>query len=145
MTPTPASWKPCSIGFTSIAYTDARWTRRFNELVAAVSRHAKEEENVFFPLASKVLGRETTKKVLDRYEATKKRIMKSLGTSATGEASGDSRLETAAKRQSLTKPAERAAARVATRKSAKKARSPRRATAKRSAATPASKKKRTER
>jgi hypothetical protein len=125
---------------TSLPYTDARWTRRFNDLVAAVDRHATEEENKFFPVASKVLGRETTKKILDRYEATKKTIMKSLGTGAKGKANGDQRGETAAKRKSLTKPAERTAPRVATRKSAKKASTPGRAKAKRSSATGPSKK-----
>jgi hypothetical protein len=67
---------------SAMPYTDAGWPARFRDLVQAVSRHATEEENEMFPVASRVLGRETTAKMLERFEAAKARVKKGLSASA---------------------------------------------------------------
>jgi hypothetical protein len=106
---------------TSIPYTDGLWTRRFGELVASVDRHTMEEENEFFPQASKLLGRETTEKMLPRFEAAKRKAMKSLGDPAKASPSKPEGARRAPKRKAATTFAARAVPRVATGKGAKKA------------------------
>ncbi|HEX3593962.1 MAG TPA: hypothetical protein VHU80_02640, partial [Polyangiaceae bacterium] len=94
-----------------------RWPRRFRDLVQAVSRHAAEEENEMFPVASKVLDRETTAKMLERFEATKGRVKKELTARPKRKASP---------RKGSTLAA-RAAHRASSRKAPKKAAAPARA------------------
>lgn len=52
-------------------YAEPAWANTFKELVSAVQSHVKEEENEFFPAASKTLGKEMTEEMKTRYLATK--------------------------------------------------------------------------
>jgi hemerythrin superfamily protein len=56
---------------TETPYEDDRWAPRFAELVDLVSAHVADEENKYFPAASKVIGREQSDEMLSRFEATK--------------------------------------------------------------------------
>jgi hypothetical protein len=57
---------------------DVRWTQRLNRLIDAVSRHAEQEEEGFFPLASRVFGRKVSREMLEKFEAAKAKAKKSL-------------------------------------------------------------------
>lgn len=64
---------------TATAYEDGVWQSRFEDLIALVTRHVQEEEGEWFPAAEDALGKPWTEEVLPRYEATKAKVMKSLG------------------------------------------------------------------
>ena len=59
-------------------FADKAWPERFSRLVELVSRHVKEEENSFFPAASRVIGREGSERMLASYERTKTSAMQNL-------------------------------------------------------------------
>jgi Hemerythrin HHE cation binding domain len=65
---------------SSTTYDDPRWNDRLATLIAAVSRHATQEDEGFFPLASRVFGREISRAMLDEFEAAKTGAMKSLAS-----------------------------------------------------------------
>jgi len=60
---------------SSTAYDDAQWGPTFAELVNTVQRHAKEEEDEFFPVAGRILGKEAAEELKTRYEAKKNAVM----------------------------------------------------------------------
>ena len=64
------------------ASADAMWSRRLTDLIESVSRHATEEEDEFFPKASRVLGPKKSDALLKRFEAAKTRIAKTIGAPA---------------------------------------------------------------
>jgi hemerythrin superfamily protein len=64
---------------TATAYDDELWQSRFEELIALVTAHVKEEESEWFPAAEKALGKPWTEEVLPRYEAAKAKEMNTLG------------------------------------------------------------------
>jgi hemerythrin superfamily protein len=110
-------------------YTEARWSKRLADLIENVSKHALEEENDFFPEASRVLGDKKTEQMLERFEAAKTRIAKTIGAPAP--ASKASSKPT--RPRAITARAAQTANRVARQK---KAAAPSRAKAKRSGAKP---------
>jgi hypothetical protein len=57
-------------------FEDVGWAAALSELAEAVSRHVKEEENKFFPAASRILGKTVTEAMTPRYEAKKESFMK---------------------------------------------------------------------
>jgi hypothetical protein len=59
----------------SLSYDDPQWAPAFNELVSAVEHHANEEEDDFFPAASKTLGKDVAEDLKIRYVAKKNAIM----------------------------------------------------------------------
>jgi hypothetical protein len=61
---------------TGMAYDDADWGASFARLTDMVARHVKEEEDEFFPVASKLLGKEATAQMNARYLEIKKAIAK---------------------------------------------------------------------
>jgi hemerythrin HHE cation binding domain-containing protein len=52
------------------------WKEMFDTLVDRVSRHAREEENDYFPAAEKLLGKEEAERLERRYEATKAEVLR---------------------------------------------------------------------
>jgi hypothetical protein len=58
---------------TETPYDDERWAPRFAELVDLVSAHVEDEEERYFPAASKVIGRQQSEEMLSRFEETKER------------------------------------------------------------------------
>jgi hypothetical protein len=64
---------------SAVAYEDDAWQSRFEDLIDLVTRHVKEEESEWFPAAEKALGKPWTEEALPRYEATKAKVMKTLG------------------------------------------------------------------
>ena len=58
---------------TETPYDDGRWAERFTELVELVTAHVAEEENEYFPAASKVIDREKSEEMLTQFEAAKAR------------------------------------------------------------------------
>ena len=111
-------------------YAEARWSKRLADLIENVSKHALEEENDFFPEASRVLGDKKTEQMLERFEAAKTRIARTIG--APPPASKASSKPT--RPRAITARAAQTANRVARPK--KKAAAPSRAKAKRSGAKP---------
>jgi hypothetical protein len=61
---------------SAISYEDPAWSGAFAELVEAVSRHIKEEESEYFPVASRTLGKAATEAMTARYAAKKKALMR---------------------------------------------------------------------
>jgi hypothetical protein len=61
---------------STLAYDDARWADCFAELVDLVTRHAKKEEDTYFPAAQRVLGRQASDELLSRYEEAKARAVR---------------------------------------------------------------------
>lgn len=61
---------------SAVPYEDASWGPMFDELVEAVARHVKEEENEFFPTASRTLGKATTEAMTPAFEAKKASVMR---------------------------------------------------------------------
>lgn len=57
------------------SYQDAGWAPAFAELARAVEHHAKEEEDEFFPQASRVFGKEAAEEMKARYLAKKEAVM----------------------------------------------------------------------
>jgi hemerythrin superfamily protein len=55
----------------ALEFTDAAWSRLFDELVQMVTHHTREEENDYFPKASRILGKDESQRILPRYEAAK--------------------------------------------------------------------------
>ncbi|HEX3772127.1 MAG TPA: hemerythrin domain-containing protein [Polyangiaceae bacterium] len=55
----------------TMAYEDGEWAPMFSELVNHVQQHAKEEEDEFFPLASRILGKPVCEELNARYLAKK--------------------------------------------------------------------------
>jgi hypothetical protein len=58
--------------------TDA-WTGSLDVLRQLVKRHAEEEEEEFFPLASESLDRQTTKSLEERFDAARQDVLNRLG------------------------------------------------------------------
>ncbi len=54
-----------------LPYEDRQWGPAFAELVDTVGRHAREEEDQYFPVASKTLGRDVAERMKIRYLAMK--------------------------------------------------------------------------
>jgi hemerythrin superfamily protein len=52
-------------------YADAQWVTTFEAMVDTVQRHAKEEEEQFFPTAQRVLGSDVAEQMQARYEDVK--------------------------------------------------------------------------
>jgi hypothetical protein len=114
-------------------YAEARWSKRLADLIENVSKHALEEENDFFPQASRVLGDKKTEQMLQRFEAAKTKIAKTIGAPpATAQTGKGSTKPT--RPRAITPRAAQTANRVARQK--KKAAAPARAKAKRSGAKP---------
>jgi hemerythrin superfamily protein len=105
------------------APTEKVWSRRLADLIENVSQHAVEEENDFFPKASRVLGNKKTEQMLRRFEAAKAKIEKTIGAPKTA--------KVPTKPKAITARAEQTAHRVARRK---KTMTPSHATVKRSGA-----------
>jgi hypothetical protein len=61
-----------------VEYTDPKWADLFAELVQRVSRHVKDEESRFFPVASRILGPDEAERMLAQYQATKRLAMQNL-------------------------------------------------------------------
>ena len=59
----------------STDYADAAWTRTFDRLVEVVTHHAAEEENQFFPEASRVMPRDEPNALEKEYLDAKKSFM----------------------------------------------------------------------
>jgi hemerythrin HHE cation binding domain-containing protein len=55
---------------------DPLWDPSFDELANLVERHVKEEEDEFFPIASRILGRDATQAMESRYAAARNASMK---------------------------------------------------------------------
>jgi hemerythrin superfamily protein len=110
-------------------YAEARWSKRLADLIENVSKHALEEENDFFPEASRVLGDKKTEQMLERFEAAKTRIAKTIGAPAPARKASS----TPTRPRAITARAAQTANRVARQK---KAAAPSRAKAKRSGAKP---------
>lgn len=60
---------------SSTDYADASWGRMFERLVDLVTKHASEEEDDYFPKASRVMGDEEPDVLEKRYLDAKKNIM----------------------------------------------------------------------
>jgi hypothetical protein len=60
---------------SGIAYDDAHWGPAFKELASTVEHHAKEEEDDFFPTASRVIGKDLAEQMKTRYLAKKNSLM----------------------------------------------------------------------
>ncbi len=54
---------------SAMPYEDVSWGESIAELADAVTRHVKEEETEYFPVASKTLGKAETEALTARYEA----------------------------------------------------------------------------
>ena len=61
---------------SAVPYEDELWPSRFDDLYDLVTRHVREEEEEYFPSASRALGREESERILTRYQVTKARVMK---------------------------------------------------------------------
>lgn len=110
--------------------TEEVWPRRLANLIDNVNRHTVEEENDFFPKASRVLGSKKTEQMLHRFEAAKTKIAKAIG----GPAKAD---KARTRPKAITARVEQAANRLARGKNKNKNKNtmtPSRATAKRSGA-----------
>jgi hemerythrin superfamily protein len=59
-------------------FGDERWPDLFSELVEVVTQHVKDEENRFFPAASRKIGREQSERMLKDFETTKRLAMQNL-------------------------------------------------------------------
>lgn len=61
---------------SALRYEDELWPSRFDDLYDLVIRHTREEEEEYFPAASRALGREQSEQILTRYRITKAGAMK---------------------------------------------------------------------
>ncbi len=52
-------------------YDDPQWAPVFDDLTRTMQRHAKEEEEEYFPVASRILGEEATEAMETRYLVAK--------------------------------------------------------------------------
>jgi|HubBroStandDraft_5_1064220.scaffolds.fasta_scaffold163217_1 hypothetical protein len=57
-----------------VPYDDAQWGPLFARLAAMVARHAKEEEDEFFSVGSRVLGKQVAEEMKVRYDARKREL-----------------------------------------------------------------------
>jgi hypothetical protein len=108
---------------------DAMWSPRLADLIESVGQHATEEEDAFFPKASRVLGPKKSDALLKRFEAAKTRIAKTIGPSAKSAAKAPTKHR---KAKAITARPQAAAHRVARKTTAKTDRAK---TAKRAGAT----------
>jgi hypothetical protein len=60
---------------SGIAYDDPQWGALFTELANTVEHHASEEEDDFFPTASRVIGKEAAEQMKTNYLAKKNAVM----------------------------------------------------------------------
>lgn len=60
---------------SAMAYDDPQWGPTFANLANAVVHHAKEEEDDFFPAASKIFGKDISEQMKARYLAKKAAVM----------------------------------------------------------------------
>ena len=58
-------------------FSSEEWGASFERLFALVQAHVSEEENDFFPKAQEFIDEDTSKQILQRYEAAKKAIVAS--------------------------------------------------------------------
>jgi hemerythrin superfamily protein len=58
----------------AMPFEDAAWAPKFAELADLVSDHAKEEEDDYFPVAQRVLGKEEADRLLERFERAKAKV-----------------------------------------------------------------------
>jgi hypothetical protein len=58
-------------GLSHLDYADSTWGAAFVELTNAVVREAKEEEDEYFPAASRILGAQASEALATRYFAAK--------------------------------------------------------------------------
>jgi hypothetical protein len=63
---------------TGMPYDDAQWGPAFAELTSTVEHHTKEEEDDFFPAASKILGKDAAEQMKTRYLAKKSAVAKGI-------------------------------------------------------------------
>jgi hypothetical protein len=61
-----------------MAYDDRQWEETFAELAAVVARHAKLEEQEYFPQANRVFGKEVAREMEGRYEAARDEVVRGL-------------------------------------------------------------------
>ena len=59
---------------------DPGWASAFDDLVDEVARHVHEEENEYFPVASRKLGRKVTEAMTVRYDAKRNAVLRELGS-----------------------------------------------------------------
>ena len=111
------------------APTDAMWSVRLADLIKSVRQHATEEEDDFFPKASRVLGPKKSEALLKRFEAAKTRIAKTVGPAPKSAAKAPAKRQ---KAKAITARPQAAAPRVARKTTAKADRAK---TAKRAGAT----------
>jgi hypothetical protein len=62
------------------SYDDPGWGPRFRQLVEAVKHHTAQEEDKFFPAASRILGKEAAGHMQSRYEACKADLLREMST-----------------------------------------------------------------
>lgn len=56
---------------TAMGGGEAAWAHSFDELVRLVTQHMKKEEDVYFPEATRLLGKDEAQRILPRYEAAR--------------------------------------------------------------------------
>ncbi len=95
---------------------DPMWSPRLADLIKSVGQHATEEENDFFPKASRVLGPRKSEALLKRFEAAKTRIAKTIGPSAKSAAKAPAKHQ---KARAITARPQAAAHRMARKTTAK--------------------------
>jgi hypothetical protein len=61
-----------------LAYEDAAWGPAFADLVRAVSHHVKDEEDDYFPFASRTIGKKVTETMTAQYQAAKKAALEQM-------------------------------------------------------------------
>jgi hypothetical protein len=62
------------------SYDDVGWGPRFSQLVEAVKHHTTQEENRYFPAASRILGKAEAERLRSRYETAKAQVLREMST-----------------------------------------------------------------
>jgi len=63
---------------SAIPVSDESWGSRFEKLVELVKQHVSEEENDYFPTAERVLGKDESERMDERFLKVKAEVMQQL-------------------------------------------------------------------
>jgi hypothetical protein len=63
---------------SALPVNDPSWSSRFDKLFEMVKQHVKEEEDDYFPTAEKVLGKDESERMDERFLKVKKEVMQQL-------------------------------------------------------------------
>jgi hypothetical protein len=63
---------------SALPVNDPSWSSRFDKLFEMVKQHVKEEENDYFPTAEKVLGKDESERMDERFLKVKNEVMQQL-------------------------------------------------------------------